>query len=67
MKSRLNSICENESTKKEFQKNYIVNNPYIKPQFLTEKISMEDIDAKLEPLNLKKLIKLEEINTLCEK
>ena len=67
MKSRLNSICENNFTKEEFQKNYIVNNPYIKPKFLTEKISMEDIDAKLEPLNLKKLIKLEEINTLCEK
>lgn len=68
MKSRLNSICENDSTKKEFQKNYIVNNPYIKPQFLTEKISIEDNDITLEPLQkFEKLIKLEEINTLCEK
>gem|GEM_PF-6484309 len=67
MKSRLNSICENNFTKEEFQKNYIVNNPYIKPQFLTEKISMEDNDVRLEPLKLEKLIKLEEINTLCKR
>lgn len=68
MKSRLNSICENEFTKKEFQKNYIVNNQYIKPQFLTEKINMKDEDVKLEPLQeFERLIKLEEINTLCKK
>lgn len=68
MKSRLKSICENENTRKEFLKNYIVNNPYIKPQFLTEKISMEDNDVKLEPLqNFDRLIKLEEIDSLCKK
>ncbi|WP_323595953.1 hypothetical protein [Aliarcobacter butzleri] len=68
MKSRLKSICENENKIKEFLKNYIVNNPYIKPQFLTEKISMEDNDVKLEPLqNFDRLIKLEEIDSLCKK
>ncbi|MFX4230186.1 hypothetical protein ACOL3I_01680 [Aliarcobacter butzleri] len=67
MKSKLNSICKDNFTKKEFQKNFIVNNAYIKPQFLIEKISINDSDAKLEPLKLEKLIKLEEINTLCKK
>lgn len=65
---KLDSICENNSTKEEFQKNYIVNNPYIKPQFLTEKISIDDNDVRLEPLEKnERLIKLEEINELCKK
>jgi hypothetical protein len=65
---KLNSICKSNSTKEEFQKNYIVNNPYIKPQFLTEKISMEDNDVRLEPLEKnERLIKLEEINEICKK
>lgn len=68
MKSKLDSICKNSSTKSEFQKNFIVNNPYIKPSFLTEKINIKDDDVKLEPLEKsERLIKLEEIDTLCEK
>lgn len=67
MKSRLTSICEKDSTKKEFLKRYIVNNPYIKPQFLTEKIKIDNNDVKLEALKFESLINLEEINDLCKK
>ncbi|PWE19217.1 hypothetical protein [Aliarcobacter skirrowii] len=67
MKSRLTSICEKDSTKKEFLKRYIVNNPYIKPKFLTEKIKIDNNDVKLEALKFESLINLEEINDLCKK
>lgn len=65
-KSILASICTNDNTKREFQKNYIFNNPYIKPQFLTEKISIKDSNIELQPLDFNILISLEEINSLCE-
>jgi hypothetical protein len=67
MKSKLDSICKNDSTKKDFQKYYILNNHYIKPQFLTEKMSINDNDVILKPLQKNLLIKLDDINALCKK
>ena len=64
MKPKLESICKDSNTIKEFQKNYIPNNPHIKPQFLNEKIKIEDND-ELKSFKYDNVIKLEKINELC--
>lgn len=62
-----NSICKNDTSKKEFIKGYILNNPYIKPKYHTQYFKIDDKNITIEEFNINKLIHLDEIKKLCNK
>jgi len=58
-------ICKNDEMKNKFYKNYILNNPYIKPAYLKEQFKIDNKEIKVEDFNMSKIITFSEINNLC--
>lgn len=67
-KYTLKEICKNSNTRETFKKNYIINNPYIKPNYINKYISTSDKNITIESFDKSKMIDIDDINNkLCKK